>query len=95
LGPDDLKVLVDVRENEKGTLQWVVLVASDARIALGVHTWIEGYLSPVYRDTLQALAKTGYGSSGGYPNRARRRAARTTGVIAGINPFSLVLPYRV
>jgi hypothetical protein len=60
LGSDDLKVLVDVRENEKGTSQWVVLVASDARIALGVHTWIEGYLSPLYRDTLQALAKTGY-----------------------------------
>ncbi len=60
LSPDDLKMLVDVRENEKGTLQWVILVASDARVALGVHTWIEGYLSPVYRDTLQALAKTGY-----------------------------------
>jgi hypothetical protein len=59
LRPDDLKMLVDVRENEKGTLQWVILVASDARIAVGVHTWIEGYLSPVYRDTLQALATTG------------------------------------
>jgi hypothetical protein len=59
LRPDDLKMLVDVRENQKGTLQWVILVASDAHIALGVHTWMEGYLSPVYRDTLQALAKTG------------------------------------
>ncbi len=60
LRPDDLKMLVDVRENSKGTLQWVILVASDARVALGVHTWIEGYLSPVYRRILQALTETGY-----------------------------------
>jgi hypothetical protein len=53
-------MLVDVRENEKGTPQRVILVASHARVALGVHTWIEGYLGPVYRDTLQALAKAGY-----------------------------------
>jgi hypothetical protein len=60
LNPDDLKGLVDVRENAQGDLQWVVLVASDVRVALGVHSWIEGYLSPVYRNTLQALLRTGY-----------------------------------
>ncbi len=60
LSPDDLKILVDIRENSTGTLQWVILVASHARVALGVHTWIEAYLSPVYRGTLQTLAETGY-----------------------------------
>jgi hypothetical protein len=60
LSPDDLKTLVDVRENSKGTLQWVILVATHARVTLGVHTWMESYLSPVYRGTLQALAETGY-----------------------------------
>jgi hypothetical protein len=60
LSPGDLKLLVDIRENNKGTLQWVILVASHAQTALGVHTWIEGYLSPVYRDILQALAAKGY-----------------------------------
>ena len=55
LSPDELKMLVDVRENQSGTLQWVILISSDTRIALGVHTWIEGRLSPVYRDILQAL----------------------------------------
>lgn len=59
LSTDDLKILVDLRENSKGTLQWVILVASHARVALGVHTWMEGYLSPVYRGTLQALAEAG------------------------------------
>jgi hypothetical protein len=57
---DDLKLLVDIRENGKGTLQWVILVASHARTTLGAHTWVEGYLSPVYRDILQAQAGMGY-----------------------------------
>jgi len=60
LRTDDLKRLVDGRENPKGTLQWVVLVANDTHSALGVHTWMEVYLSPVYRDILQALSTTGY-----------------------------------
>ncbi len=60
LSTDDLKLLVDVRENPKGDLQWVILVASHARTALGVHTWIEGYLSPVYRNILEPLAAKGY-----------------------------------
>ena len=38
----------------------VILVSSPARLALGVHTWIEAYLSPVYRGILQALAERTY-----------------------------------
>ena len=60
LNPDDLKMLVDVRENSKGTLQWVILVAGNAHTAVGVHTWMEAYLSPVYRSTLQVLSEAGY-----------------------------------
>ncbi len=60
---DDLKTLVDVRDNEKGVLQWVVLVASGTQTALGVHTWIEGDLSPVYRSIVTGLAKAGYAVS--------------------------------
>ncbi len=60
LDADNLKRLVDGRENPKGTLQWVVLVAGEPHVALGVHTWMEAYLSPVYRDTLHALGTTGY-----------------------------------
>ncbi len=60
LGAEDLKILVDGRENPKGTLQWVVLVDSETHVALGVHTWMEAYLSPVYRNTLRALETTGY-----------------------------------
>jgi len=60
LGADDLKRLVDVRENAQGTLQWVILVSSHAPVALGVHTWMEAYLSPVYRGALQALTAHAY-----------------------------------
>ncbi len=56
----DLEVLVDIYENSEGVLQWLVLVANDGRSAVGVHTWLEVYLSPVYRDVLQALAADGY-----------------------------------
>jgi len=55
----DLKLLVDVRENSKGTLQWVILVSAERDLALGVHTWMETYLSPVYRRTLEDLAGAG------------------------------------
>jgi hypothetical protein len=58
--PADLKVLVDIYENSKGVLQWVVLVSSDNLTAIGVHTWGEAYLSSVYRDTLQALTEASY-----------------------------------
>jgi len=58
--PDDLKILVDERENSRGTMQWVVLVAGAGRKATGVHTWVEGFLSPVYRTVLQALSREGF-----------------------------------
>jgi hypothetical protein len=60
LSPSDLQELIDGRENVKGTWQWVVLVSDSKKAALGVHTWIEGYLSPVYRDLLGELQGTEY-----------------------------------
>jgi hypothetical protein len=59
LKPDDMKMLVDVRENEKGDLQWVILVAADRHVAVGVHTWIEAFLSPAYRAILLSLESMG------------------------------------
>jgi hypothetical protein len=58
--PDALRVLVDTYENRRGTMQWVVLVDGGGREATGVHTWVEGYLSPVYRAVLQQLERSGY-----------------------------------
>jgi hypothetical protein len=86
LSPDDLKTLVDVRENSRGTLQWVVLVARDARVALGVHTWMEAYLSPVYRGILQALAQTGYRVAS-----AKREKDGLMKFLAGVADFDVAL----
>ncbi|HKX18934.1 MAG TPA: hypothetical protein VJT33_13060 [bacterium] len=60
LSLDDLKVTVDIYNNAKGTSQWLVLVSDDSGTAVGVHTWLESYLSPVYRNILQALSDAGY-----------------------------------
>jgi hypothetical protein len=36
--PDDLQPVVDIYENRKGVLQWVVLANPNGRSAIGVHT---------------------------------------------------------
>jgi hypothetical protein len=59
LKPDDMKMLVDIRENEKGVLQWVILVAADRHVAIGVHTWMETFLSPAYRAIRLSLESMG------------------------------------
>jgi hypothetical protein len=58
--PEEFRELVDGRENSKGTWQWVVLVSPEHRKAAGLHTWIEGYLSPVYRALLAFLHEQGF-----------------------------------
>ncbi len=61
--PPDLpsiEAAVDGRENPKGTWQWTVLACEPARIAVGVHTWAEGYLTPVYRAVLDGYASRGF-----------------------------------
>jgi hypothetical protein len=56
----ELEPLVNIYENSKGVLQWLILVAKDSHTAIGVHTWLEVFLSPAYREILQALATDGY-----------------------------------
>lgn len=58
--PDEYLPLVDGRANAQGTWQWVILVSRARRLAWGLHTWIEGYLSPVYRGLLNRLEEQGF-----------------------------------
>ncbi len=51
---------VETRANNEGTWQWAVLASGEAQVALGVHTWTEGYLSPVYRDLLDHYRSIGF-----------------------------------
>jgi hypothetical protein len=57
--PDQLQILVDGRENPKGTMQWVILADGESREVTAVHTWMEGFLSPVYRSVLSGLQARG------------------------------------
>ena len=57
LSQSDIKDLIDIRENSRGTWQWLVLVSRTKHVALGAHTWMEGYLSPIYRSLLDELQK--------------------------------------
>ncbi|MBO0698250.1 MAG: hypothetical protein J2P46_07645 [Zavarzinella sp.] len=52
--------LIDVRNNRRGTWQWLALHFPKLREAVGVCTWTEGYLAPVYRDLLEALRGAGF-----------------------------------
>src|SRR3954469_7232757 len=40
---------LDTRNNRRGTWQWAVLVARQEWLAVGLHTWMEGYLSEPFR----------------------------------------------
>jgi hypothetical protein len=55
---------IDTRANSKGTWQWMVLVCPVATTAIGVHTWIEGYLAPTYRALLDHYQNLGYRTGG-------------------------------
>jgi len=58
--PEEYLPLVDGRANGQGTWQWLILVSGARRQAWGLHTWIEGYLSPLYRGVLDRLDEQGY-----------------------------------
>jgi hypothetical protein len=51
---------VDVRENEKGTWQWTLLACPAMKVAVGIHTWTSGYLSPVYQSLANHFKSEGY-----------------------------------
>jgi hypothetical protein len=51
---------IDTRANAKGTWQWLIYACATAQVAVGVHTWTEGFLSPVYRGLLDCYRSAGY-----------------------------------
>ena len=60
--PNDLEKLeeaIDIYNRPKGVWQWVILVTEDPHAALGIHTWIEGYLSLTCRDVMAHYERLG------------------------------------
>lgn len=51
---------VDTRNKRHGVWQWMVACVDTDRIAIGIHTWLHGYLRPVYESILQQLEADNY-----------------------------------
>lgn len=54
---------IDTRARSEGTWQWLVVTNGTTKRAYGVHTWMEGYLTPVYLQILKDLENSGYACS--------------------------------
>ena len=51
---------IDTRNKKNGVWQWAILQFDDDKVAVGVHTWLHGYLRPIYDSHLQKLRAAGY-----------------------------------
>jgi hypothetical protein len=60
--PDASKICnyIDTRNKRGGVWQWAVLCFDEDRRAIGIHTWLHGYLRPVYESALCQLVSQGY-----------------------------------
>ena len=51
---------IDTRNKKNGVWQWAVVVLQEDKVAIAIHTWLHGYLRPVYDSILQQLEQDGY-----------------------------------
>ena len=51
---------IDARNKKSGVWQWAILQFDDDKVAVGVHTWLHGYLRPVYDSIIRQLENDGY-----------------------------------
>ncbi|GHT96860.1 hypothetical protein FACS1894116_14580 [Betaproteobacteria bacterium] len=51
---------VDTKARSRGTWQWLIVANQAGRAVFGIHTWTEGYLTPVYVSLLKQLEAAGY-----------------------------------
>lgn len=56
----DIAKLIDTKARWRDTWQWVIVCDNNRKKAFGVHTWLHGYLRPVYEDLLAQLESAGY-----------------------------------
>lgn len=51
---------VDGRNKRHGVWQWIIACLDQDRVAVGIHTWLHGYLRPAYDSVLHQLDERGY-----------------------------------
>jgi hypothetical protein len=59
-GATDMARHIDTKARWRDTWQWMILCDHFEKKAVGIHTWIHGYLRPVYEDLLKQLEAQGY-----------------------------------
>lgn len=57
---DTIDDSIDARDNNKGTWQWTILVCQEPKSIIAVHTWIAGFLTPIYEALLERYRIEGY-----------------------------------
>ena len=51
---------IDRRNRRKGVWQWAIVQFDDDKVAMGIHTWLHGYLRPVFDSIIERLTEEGY-----------------------------------
>ncbi len=61
--PDGIDIIddsIDTRDNKNGTWQWIVLECLEPKSIVAVHTWMSGFLTPIYESLLSNYRSQGY-----------------------------------
>lgn len=51
---------IDTRDNKNGTWQWIILVCQEPKSIIAVHTWMAGFLTPIYEALISSYRAEGY-----------------------------------
>lgn len=61
--PEDIATIdeaIHTQAQSRGTWQWCILVCPPVQTAIGIHTWMRGYLTPVYQELLLHYQTQGF-----------------------------------
>ena len=57
---DDFFEAIDVRQKERSVWQWTIFRIEEPKIVIGLHTWMQVWLSSVYESYLNNLQSVGF-----------------------------------
>jgi hypothetical protein len=100
--PGKMSYFIDTKARLRDTWQWVIVCDHALKTAYGIHTWMHGYLTPVYENLLHQLEQAGYKCTSqdlptdkvfiriGQMNLRLAQIASVLAVIAGILSLAMV-----
>ncbi len=51
---------IDTKNKKDGVWQWAIIIFDDDKVAVGIHTWLHGYLRPVYDSLMVQLMEKNF-----------------------------------